>query len=295
MIHELFNLYSTEGEILRTDLRYEPTGSAKPAIIFLHGFKGFKDWGPFPHLMEGLARSGFITLAFNFSHNGIGEDLFTFTELDRFSRNTFTMELNETLSVLHALAELNSVPLPPEEFDPNAIGLMGHSRGAAMAILAGSESRYVRAVAALSAVSNFNRYSERQKEIWRRKEYFEVLNHRTGQVMPLHRNLLDDLEMNAERLDILSAAQRLGRQEKPLLFITGEQDLTTKPTESESLARAADGPYTELRLIPNTGHTFGGEHPFKGMTPALTRVEELTKAFFNKFLGSGAGFSPPLN
>ncbi len=284
MIHERFHLYSREGEILRADLRYEKTGTAKPAIVFLHGFKGFKDWGPFPAMMVELARAGFITIAFNFSQNGIGDDLLNFTELDRFARNTFTRELDEVGDVVRALSELNSVPLPPEELDPNAIGLMGHSRGAAMAILAGGEDRLVRAVMALSPVSNFNRYSERQKAKWRELGYFEVLNHRTKQVMRLNVDLLEDLERNRERLDILAAAKRIAHFQKPLLLVAGEQDLTTKPEEAESIAQAAECPLTTVQLIPQTGHTFGAEHPFKGMTPALERVLELAKNCFHESL-----------
>ena len=162
MKHERFELYSREGEILRADLRYVPSGSPKPAIVFLHGFKGFKDWGPFPTMLEELAKAGFITLGFNFSHNGIGEDLMTFTELERFARNTFTRELDETDDVLHALVLSEKVPLPAEEFDRDAIGLMGHSRGASLAILVASQSSLVRAVVGLSPVSDFNRFSERQ-------------------------------------------------------------------------------------------------------------------------------------
>jgi len=287
MTHERFQLYSREGEILRVDLRYEPTGAAKPAIVFLHGFKGFKDWGPFPAMLEEFARSGFVTLAFNFSHNGIGDDLLNFTELDRFARNTFMRELEETNDIVRALSELNSIPLPPEELDPNAIGLMGHSRGAAMAILAGAESRLVRAVVALSPVSDFNRYSDRQKEKWRSGGYFEVLNQRTKQAMRLNVDLLEDLEANRERLDILKAARTIAQLQKPLLLIAGEQDLTTKPEEAETIARAADGQLTEIRLIPNTGHTFGSEHPFKGMTRPMNEVIELTSGFFRRSLAQG--------
>jgi dienelactone hydrolase len=85
MIHKEFILHSREGEKLRGDLRYEPSGKKKPAIIFLHGFKGFKNWGPFPFVCEQIASHGFISIAFNFSHNGIGEDFLNFTELDRFA------------------------------------------------------------------------------------------------------------------------------------------------------------------------------------------------------------------
>src|SRR6185295_15752284 len=102
MTHERFVLLSSEGQKLRCDLRYSenkdsPSFSRRGqgVVVFLHGFKGFKDWGPWPTLMEQLAEEGFITLAFNFSHNGIGDDPLNFTEFDRFARNTFTRDLAE--------------------------------------------------------------------------------------------------------------------------------------------------------------------------------------------------------
>ncbi len=284
MTHERFEIYSSEGELLRADLRYIPTGEAKPAIVFLHGFKGFKDWGPFPTMMEEFARAGFITLAFNFSHNGVGEDLMNFTELDRFARNTFSRELDEVQSVVRALAACEGIPLEPRELDPNNVGILGHSRGAAMAILAGRHSKLVRAVAALSPVSTFERYSERHKERWRREGAFEVLNQRTLQVMRLDVTLLDDLEANAEKLSILKAAQELPILGKPLMLVCGSEDLTTPLKETEAIAEAARGPLTEIHVIPHVGHTFNAVHPFKGMTPALEMVLAHAKQFFKKYL-----------
>ena len=43
----------------------------KPLVIFSHGFKGFKDWGPFNFISNEFALSGLNFLKFNFSHNGI--------------------------------------------------------------------------------------------------------------------------------------------------------------------------------------------------------------------------------
>ena len=44
------------------------------AIRQPHGFKGFKDWGFFPHLADRLARAGLVAVSFNFSGSGVGPD-----------------------------------------------------------------------------------------------------------------------------------------------------------------------------------------------------------------------------
>ncbi|MCG7408547.1 alpha/beta hydrolase [Paenibacillus sp. ACRRX] len=72
-------------------------------LIICHGFKGFKDWGFFPHTAAQLAeKTGLMTVCFNFSHNGIGSDLLTFSEPEKFAINTYTYE-QEDLTALLAL------------------------------------------------------------------------------------------------------------------------------------------------------------------------------------------------
>ena len=40
-----------------------------PLVIFCHGYKGFKDWGPWS-LVKTLAKENIFVVKFNFSHNG---------------------------------------------------------------------------------------------------------------------------------------------------------------------------------------------------------------------------------
>ncbi|MGZ5283277.1 MAG: alpha/beta hydrolase family protein, partial [Bacteroidia bacterium] len=60
----------SDGRTILTDIFYKKTSKPKPVIIFVHGFKGFKDWGAFNEIAEWYARQGFIFVKFNFSHNG---------------------------------------------------------------------------------------------------------------------------------------------------------------------------------------------------------------------------------
>ena len=56
--------------------------SESNCIIFLHGFKGFKDWGFVPYLGDYLSDNGFFVITFNFSHNGVGRNSTDFNELE---------------------------------------------------------------------------------------------------------------------------------------------------------------------------------------------------------------------
>ena len=277
-------LASRDGEQLRADVRYVCTGRPKPVVIFLHGFKGFKDWGPFPSIRDKWARAGFVTVAINFSHNGVGADLETFTELDRFARNTFSRELSEVEDTVRQVGMAGGIPVEGEEYDASHIGVVGHSRGAGMALLSGSRMPEIRAVAALSSVSTFDRYSERARERWRREGKFDVINQRTKQVMRLNSSFLEDLEAHRDTLDILAAAKRYPELRKPLLVLCGAEDLTTPLAETNKIVEAAHGPHTELVVIPHVGHTFGAEHPFRGMTPALEAVSGAVSGFFSRAL-----------
>ncbi|MDH3268405.1 MAG: alpha/beta hydrolase, partial [Ignavibacteria bacterium] len=90
-----FVLNTKKNEKIRiTSYGYENLESA-PCLIFVHGFKGFKDWGFWPYTGNYFGNRGFFVLTFNFSNNGVGEKLTEFTELDKFANNTFSLELEE--------------------------------------------------------------------------------------------------------------------------------------------------------------------------------------------------------
>ena len=97
-----FELITSQNEKLRiTSYSFANAGTA-PCIILVHGFKGFKDWGFGPYIAEYLAKKGFFVITFNFSHNGVGDNLSEFTELDKFADNTFSLEINELNELISA-------------------------------------------------------------------------------------------------------------------------------------------------------------------------------------------------
>ena len=272
-----FILITSQNEKLRiTAYGFENAGIS-PCIILVHGFKGFKDWGFGPYIGKYLSKQGFFVITFNFSHNGVGESLTEFTELDKFADNTFSLEINE-------LNELISSYLNGEfcEVKNSKVGLLGHSRGGAISLLTAAKNKSVNTVATWSAVSKLDRYSERQKEKWRKKGVFEVLNTRTKQVMKLNVSLLKDIEQNRDdSLNIERAVRELG---KPLFIAQGEQDLAVPFEEGEKLFEWADKRLTKFYPIENTGHTFDIQHPFKGSNDKFDALLNRTSEFFKNHL-----------
>lgn len=245
-----------------------------PLIIFAHGFKGFKNWGGFPYLCGKLTDNGFAVLSFNFSHNGVSaEKPMDFTRLDLFEKNTHSIELADLNSVIN-YTETLSEKYP---VDKNKIGLIGHSRGGGISAITAYENNHIKALCLLASVAKFERYTDEQKKRWREIGYIEIPNARTKQIMRLNDTLLEDIETNKERFNIINAVSRL---KKPLLIIHGKEDLAVKYTDAEEIYSAADKNLSELHLIENTGHTFGTEHPFKCTTSQFEMVFNLAAGFF---------------
>jgi uncharacterized protein len=250
---------------------------AAPCVIFIHGFKGFKDWGFWQETAVSFADAGYFVLSFNFSHNGIGENLTEFTELDKFAENTFSLEISELNEVVDAYKN-NFFGIT----ENSKIGFLGHSRGGAVAILTAAKREDITAVTVWASVAKLDRYSLRQKEKWRREGVFEVLNSRTKQVMRLNLTLLDDIEKNsADTLNIERAVKNL---KKPFLIAHGDQDLAVPVAEGKQLYDWSDKNISELFIIKSAGHTFDISHPFNGRNQKFNNLLEKTITFFNSNL-----------
>jgi dipeptidyl aminopeptidase/acylaminoacyl peptidase len=246
----------------------------RPTVVICHGFKGFLDWGFFPHLGSLLADRGYVAVRFNLSGTGMkpGDELVS--DPGAFRANTHGREVEDLLSILEATGEA----IAPGRVDRRRIGLFGHSRGGGNAVLAASRSPWGKRVKALvtwASVAGFDRYSPEQKEAWRRDGELPVVNARTRQRLTLGLDLLEEIERRND-LDVLAAASRV---RAPWLIVHGEDDESVAVDESERLAAAAGGPWDILR-IPGANHTFGSRHPFVGPTPQLIQALNATQRWY---------------
>ncbi|MCW8850995.1 MAG: alpha/beta hydrolase [Melioribacteraceae bacterium] len=245
-------------------------------IIFVHGFKGFKDWGFGPYLAKSIATSGNFVITFNFSHNGVGENSVEFDELEKFANNTYSREINEVAEIVKAYKG-GFFGIPNEKAK---IGLLGHSRGGGIAITSASNFQDIDALVTWSAIAKFDRFTDRQKSEWKKNGYLEMLNSRTKQLMRLNKVLLEDIEENSRTL--LNIENSLKNLDKPYLIIHGDQDLAVPIEEAETIYTWSNKARTELFKISGTGHTFDIKHPFEGTSTAFERVLQKTINFFNQ-------------
>ncbi|MCA6362023.1 MAG: alpha/beta fold hydrolase [Bacteroidetes bacterium] len=247
-----------DGLPMAASLVLPESGEGFSLVIFVHGFKGFKDWGHFPLLTRMLAAEGFAVLRFNFSHNGTTPaQPDSFADLPAFGRNTYSRELSDLEDVLNALPQLPEA----SRINLQALTLWGHSRGGGIATVCASEQKRVRALITWAAVADLPaRVLGADTTSWRRNGVIYTSNARTKQEMPLGIGLLLDTEKNAPRFDAAAAASRL---QIPHLILHGDADAAVPQQEAMRLKQ--NHPEAELHILPGADHTFGGKHPFESM------------------------------
>lgn len=257
------------------DVRAAGRDMPRPAVVVVHGFKGFKDWGMFPPFAERLAKAGFVSVSFNMSGAGVDADgNFTFPE--RFGHDTFSAALEDLESVINALVT-GSLEVAP----PSSIGLLGHSRGGGVAVLEAARDERIAALVTWASISTVHRWSAAVIAEWRKRGRHDIVNSRTGEVLPLYTDVLDDNERNADRLDILASA---GRITAPWLLLHGDADEAVPIAEGEQLAVLARHPASRHEWIPGGQHTFGARQPWAGSTPDLERAFAASVAWFARYL-----------
>ena len=268
MTPEVFDTPCKDGLTIRGEVyRAEKTIGS---VIVCHGFKGFAHWAFFPYLALSLAEKGLTTVTFDFSGSGIGADRETFSEADAFATNTFSRE-QEDLEVL--VDYLRRRKIIGQKF-----GLLGHSRGGATAIVytAATDSD-VNALVTWAAIAYVNRWTDEEANTWRQQGYADITNSRTGQVMRLGTDLLDDVQLHVKtKLNIEAAAAKV---RVPWLIIHGTADETVPSAEAVRLHEASTRRST-LRLIEGASHSFDAKHPLAEIPRTLKGVVEETVNFF---------------
>ncbi len=262
---------------ITADIKYLPTKTKKPLILFVHGFKGFKDWGVFNLMATEFAKLGFIFMKINLSHNGTTpENLKDFADLEAFGHNNFTIELDDLKDSIDYLFSSRSI-IPAHEIELEDLNLMGHSRGGGLVLLKASEDERIKKVVTLAAISDLSkRWPQSFLDEWRAKGVQYIENKRTNQMMPLYVQLYDDVLNNPDRLSIPGSIKDM---KQPLLAFHGTDD-ETLPVEMAYQIKKWK-PDTELVIMESENHVFGATHPWdKSTLPNnYTSIIEKTREF----------------
>ena len=258
-----FTIDSDEGLPIRGDLHVPP--GARSLAVVVHGFKGFKDWGFFPWLAEHLAQHRTAVCRFNMSRSGIGDDPERFDRLDLFAGDTYSIQLADLRTVVrYAQEKVANVPT----------FLLGHSRGAGVALLGASDVPRLGGVVAWSPISRVDRWDQETKRQWRERGSLDIVNQRTKQVMSMSTAILDDAEANADRFDVIAAVERLST---PLLVVHGGNDESVPVEEGRLIA--SRNARASLVVIGRASHTYNAIHPLVDVPFALSLAAEVSAHF----------------
>lgn len=249
--NEQFTITGSAGKPIIGDYTVDDNQSKQAIIIFVHGFKGFKDWGAHHLVARFFAENGYPYLKFNLSHSGVSpEKPSDVTDMEAFAANTISMEL----------ADLNSVINYVEQaYHPKNIYLIGHSRGGGLAVVQAARDARITRLITWAAIADFSSlWKAEQEEDWVKTGKIYVENARTKEKMPLNSTLLADFNANQEAFNIIHAA---GRINIPWLILHGDDDVNVKFSVAQELAQKQLK--AEIHKIQGANHVFGANHPYQ--------------------------------
>lgn len=272
-MQQLFTLQLDDQLTIRGNVHVQAdTVGKQPVLIFCHGFKGFKDWGSFPYACEELSKRGITVVRFNFSCNGVGESETEFDELDKFGINTYEREILD----LQALGEaLMSQQLPfSERMNLEQVFIVGHSKGGGDAILFGAEHPLIKGIITWNGIAHVDLFDQSLREEAAKNGVGYIFNARTKQQMPIRQVVIDDVDRNIERYDLIA---KVSQMNKPLLIVQGDQDFARLVKGASTIAVAATD--SRLHWIEGADHTFNTKHPFAGSSQQLEEAIIETSRF----------------
>ena len=249
---------------------------AKAVIIFIHGYKGYKDWGAWNLMMDAFNAAGFGFVKFNVSHNGgTVEEPIDFPDLEAFGMNRYSYELADLETIISEVYRMMTQEL---ELDL-PIHLLGHSRGGGVVILQGSRDERISSVVSLAGIADIGSRFPVDDELddWKRSGVSYVENARTHQSMPHYFSFYEDFVKNENLLNIENAAIEI---EIPFLQIHGDMDQAVSISEGLAIAGWTQ---TELKIIKGAEHTFGASQPWSSdkLPDEMVEVVQAAVDFFN--------------
>ncbi len=261
------------------DVSYNNNRQTKNAVIFCHGFKGYKDWGAWHLMAKYFAQHGYFFIKFNFSHNGgTTENPIDFPDLEAFGQNNFSKEMDDLESVINWVSTND---LFSSQINVNNISLIGHSRGGGIVALKSFENTTIKKAITWGGVSDFGSKFPNGDVLkqWKAEGVIHIPNQRTQQQMPLYYQFYEDFKRNEQRFNIKRAVENLNI---PYLIIHGTKDETIPFHEAQNQHQW--GKTSTLITINNGDHSFGSMQPWrqKELPSDLYKVIDHTISFLKK-------------
>ncbi|MDD3642460.1 MAG: hypothetical protein PHQ19_03245 [Candidatus Krumholzibacteria bacterium] len=262
------------------DIRSARPGEERPVVVLCPGFLGYKGWGFFPWLSERIAEAGFHAVTMSSSHSGTDQTTGVITRPDEFAAGTIGDEIEDLGRVLDFAAS-GGFPLR----GGGAPGLLGHSRGGAVCIIAAAGRGGVGSLVTWASTAHLDRYTDRRVREWRRTGALVFSDSRSPGPLRLAWSYYEDIEANRALYDVPA---RAAETTAPLLIVHGERDAAVSVREARALAAADRRAPTLLEILPHCGHRFGACHPMRRPTPQLERAARVSIDWLRRTLTEDA-------
>jgi putative redox protein len=217
------------GETL-TGTLHRPERPPVGTVVAGHCFTCSRHTGVLRRICGELCAAGFMALRFDFSGNGQSQG--------RFEQSTWSKQILEMEAAI-ALVQKKGAPW---------IGLVGHSLGSAIALLAARRMKSVSAVCRVAGRIGQTRsrhfLTPLQQQTLEQTGQVEFTSR--GRQLKLNRDFFDD----AHRYDLTAATRSLT---VPMLVVHGDRDEII-PVGEAHMAKAANPGMVDLAIIP------GGDH-----------------------------------
>jgi pimeloyl-ACP methyl ester carboxylesterase len=214
----------------------------------------------------------------SFSLNGVDETTGLFERPEDFARNTVSAEIADLRSVL-AFVRRGSLERDGVRGEP--LGLFGHSRGGAVALLVAGGCPEARSIVTWSTLGRLDRYTARRKAAWKKEGALVFNDPRACGPLRLDYSYYEDIDAHRETFDIPRAAAALSI---PRLMVHGERDAASTLREARTLLAEPGRGAARLEVVRGAGHTFNVTHPLRRTTSALERAIGLSADWFARTL-----------
>ena len=279
-MHRIKNLVVNGAENLPmgVDIFFKDEQQARPVVIYVHGFNGFKDWGNFDLIAGCFANAGFVLVKFNFSHNGTSpEQPEEFVNLEAFGKNNYTNQLEDLTRIIDWVSD----PMNPYQtaIDVQQIYLMGHSMGGGISILQSAADKRIKKLITWAGISEsktpWGNWPVAKLEEWKQTGVQYYTNVRTKQQMPIYYQLYQDYLNNEDGLHIRKAIASLTI---PILVCHGSLDGAVLIEAAFQLKEWQ--PNAQLFTV-ESDHVFGRKHPWASseLPPPMKAVVETSIRF----------------
>lgn len=216
MTEERFT-FQNKNKALLAGVLHLPKKKTTKCVVLCHGFTGTKEhWRSFGHAFEA---AGIAAFRFDFTGSGESEG--------NFAKTGYAVEVADLESAIDLMGKKGF----------KAIGVMGHSFGGGVVVLASAMDKRIKAVIATAPTvfpkgEMLAKYAKNAANVTMDESFFE----------------------DVKEVDIISAAKK---RAVPLFIITGTADDVVPCEESKELFEAAKEP-KELKLIGGADHDFAG-------------------------------------